>query len=75
MKQITDEDTVKPQTPKKNPEKLIGRFAQDFATMRADMLARAGMSQEITRETTRTRRSTRINFSKLGGKRAAWSIV
>src|SRR5512140_576403 len=33
-----------PRPHKKNPEKLVGRFSQDFAAMRGDMLQRARMS-------------------------------
>lgn len=39
--------TAKAKAPKKNPEKLIGRFAQDFAAMRGDMLQRAGIAREV----------------------------
>ena len=38
---------ARPKAPKKNPQKLIGRFALDFAAMRGDMLQRAGMEPEI----------------------------
>ncbi len=46
-KKATSLQATKPKAPKKNPEKLIGRFALDFAVMRVDMLQRAGMAREI----------------------------
>ena len=45
---------AKSKAPKKNPEKLIGRFALDFAAMRSDMLARAGIKPETASEVART---------------------
>ena len=43
---------AKPKARKKDPEKLRGRFALDFAAMRDDMLQRAGMARPATRATT-----------------------
>lgn len=48
-KKTTRGKAGKPKAPKKNPEKLIGRFSLDFAAMRSDMLQRAGMAPEVTR--------------------------
>jgi hypothetical protein len=39
-------EDAQPEVPKKNTEKLVGRFALDFAAMRSEMLQRSGVATE-----------------------------
>jgi len=51
-KKATGVKAAKPRARKKDPEKLKGRFALDFAVMRDVMLRRAGIAPPVTRAAT-----------------------
>ncbi len=64
-KKASNAATAKPKAPKKNPEKLLGRFALDFAAMRGDMLQRAGLAREIAPEAMKEIAETNPAFLRL----------